>query len=110
MSQDIVDGFLSRTEWTSFRWALRPPGSLVVLARVERQRADQLAVVRENADIESGNEDDDADAVMIPADPDVVELGFVAEGDHPRGVDDVVADTRVVRHGDLGSDRPCFVA
>jgi hypothetical protein len=68
---------------------------LVVLGRVELEFSEEFAVVGEDPDVELVDQDQDVGAGVAAADADVVEPAVVAQGEHPAGVDLVVADAVV---------------
>jgi hypothetical protein len=78
------------------RWGLL---GLVVTAWVEGECPDQRSVFCQDPDVEVGHQDDDADAGVAAAEPEVVQPAVVAKGDDPGAVDLVVADAVVGRDG-----------
>ena len=73
-----------------------PPDRLVVAARIEGERPDQLARARvENPDVAIGDQQLDRPALVGTADADVVQLAVMAQADLALAVDSVVADAEV---------------
>ena len=66
---------------------------MVVRVRVEGEAAQRGSVDANDLDVEAGHEEDDPPSGVGPAYADVVEPAFVAQGDRPRLVDLVVAET-----------------
>jgi hypothetical protein len=54
---------------------------LVVVARIQGEVPQQLAVLRQDSDVEIGDQHEDPDAGELPTEPDVMQPG-VEEGDH----------------------------
>ena len=77
---------------------------LVVASGIDREFADEPAVLVDDADVSAGNEQRDASADVVPADPDVTETAQVTKRHASRLVHDVVADAEVGCHmGCFGS-------
>ena len=73
--------------------------SLVVDRRVELEVSDHDAVLVDHADVEVGHEDQHPLAPVLSSDPDMVELGSIAQGENTGLVDAVPA------HFGVGQER-----
>ena len=92
MSREIVD-------------SLGACAGLVVAAGVEREVADELAVLVDHADVLVGDEEFDWTAFVGSAEADVVELAHVADADLAVGVDLVLAHPEVGRAVEVSPGR-----
>jgi hypothetical protein len=78
-----------------------PSQGLVVAVRIQRQLTEQLAVFREDPNLQIGDQDEDPRPGKSAAEPDVVQPAVVAKGDGPSAIDLVLADPVVP-----GDDEP----
>ncbi len=75
----------------------REPARLVVLARIERQSPQQIAVPRDDADVKAIDEEEHILADMCDAQTDVVQLGPVADRHVATFAHAIGADSHTVR-------------
>src|SRR2546428_1354574 len=96
-----LSGHRSRLWQDIVRWPRSTEG-LVVASRVEGQGPEQHAVVGDDADVRSGDEELDFAVLMGSTDRNVSQSAEVAQGDFAEGVDFVAADAMVGGGGWLG--------
>ena len=73
------------------------PLGLVVPGRIQRERPQELPVLRDDPDVQIGHQHEDPHAGVSSPQPDVVQPAVVAKGDDPTGVDAVPPDPAVAR-------------